>query len=215
MAMIEKGDSLRPAFQIPLGQELTAVLPLGIPMGWLSPESRVERRFLIRRGRKYCSLDIEGHALWSSAWRGVARRRLAFLMAQRWIRRTDQVIADIDLLISRRMLLGLCGDWRDDWARICGVKPVPRGVVLGADEKHGRRLITPDLHFEISISGVDFAVWSTWDGSTTLDQSIQIARETTDTNTDVLRQHCHALLVACVRAAAIFIDDVVMPRGGE
>ena len=213
--MVEAWSSSDGMSPIPLGRDLAAVLPIGIPMGLVSSEKDKERRFLVRRSGSYCLLDREGQELWSFAWHGLSREQLAFSLAQRWVRRTPQVLADIDEFVSRRMLLGLGGDWREDWERLDTIRAVPRGICRGKDERNSFKLITPDLRFEIVVSGIDFALWSTWDGCTTLGQAVGSVGEFTGASVSVLRRHSHALLVACVRAGAIFIDDLVIPTAGE
>ncbi len=199
-----------PRQAVPLAKDLRAVLPIGIPLGCQPQPPGDARRFAVRRGGRFCSLDVEGQDLWISAWRGLPRQELAHLMADKWKRDVPEVLKDIDHFIAGRLLLQLGGDWREDWERITTIRPVPRAFIKDYDGKFRFRLVTPGGRWEIWLSPDHYAVWSAWDGAVTLGEAVRSAAEASGWCENVLQQRAHSLLVVSVRAAAIFMDELAL-----
>lgn len=199
---------------IPLAQDLRAVLPIGIPLGWQPQVGGDERYFGIRRGGRFCYLDAEGQELWAAAWQGLARQQFARHIAGKWKRTTEEVLKDLDRLLAGRLLLQLGGDWREDWERIAGIRILPRAFVTDCDEKSRFRLLTPDGRHQVWLSAADYAVWAAWDGSSELGKAVRSASEASGFSENMLRQRAHSLLVAASRSGAVFLDET-LPEGDE
>lgn len=197
---------------IALAQDLRAVLPIGIPLGWQPQTAGNEKYFGIRRGGRFCYLNAEGQELWAAAWKGLARQQLAQHMAAKWKRNPEEVLKDLDRLLAGRLLLQLGGDWREDWERIASIRVLPRGFVADCDQKSGFRLLTPDGRYQIWLSAADYAVWAAWDGSSELGKAVKMASKACGFAENTLRQRVHSLLVAASRSGAVFLDETV-PEG--
>ena len=192
---------------IPLAQNLDAVLPIGIPLGW-QPKT-TERRFAVRRGGRFCYLDEEGQCLWAVCWTGPSRRELIDFIVTKRKQEHDKAIADLDRFLSGRLLVQLGGDWREDWERIESLRVLPRSLVLDFDNRSGFQLLSPNGKWEVWLGAAEYAVWSYWDGIVQIRDSLSHAADSTGLPRPLLKERAHSLLIAAVRMKAVFLDESV------
>lgn len=200
-----------PTVQAPihLAQDLRAVLPIGIPLGWQPHVSSDERYFAVRRGGRFCYMNPEGQELWASSWQGLARQQLVQVMAAKRKCNPEEVLKDLDQMLASRLLLQLGGDWREDWERIASIRVLPRAFVADCDEKSRFRLVTPDGRHQVWLSAADYVVWAAWDGTSELRKAVRSASEASGFAESTLRQRAHSLLVAAARGGAVFLDETL------
>jgi hypothetical protein len=93
------------ASPLTLDEPLCAMLPLGIPLGWQPLKERGSKEFAVRRGGRFCLLDVEGHRLWFVASAAQSRTALIeALAAMEWHRDSASVSADIDGFVNGDLL---------------------------------------------------------------------------------------------------------------
>ena len=195
----------QPSTPIPFNANLRAVLPIGIPLGW-SPASQ-ERRFRVRRSGNFCLLDEEGYELWVNAWLGPDSAALVDQLAIKWKREPEKVAADLTRFCEGRLLIKLVGDWQDDWLRVSRLRLIPRVAIVDGDITKGFQMLLAGGQLEMRMDVGYYSVWAFWDGTSTIEDSVAAAAEFSGLPRRVLQERAHSLLVACVRASAIFLDS--------
>lgn len=187
-----------------LTANLAAVLPIGIPLGW-SPDQNA-KGFLVRRAGRFCYLDDDAYRLWASAFCGPDPNAMVRHIAEASHRDPDAVTAELAQLIQLKLLIELKGDWRDDWLRIVALRVIPRAATVAWDEETGFRMLVAGGKLELRLDRIYHSVWAYWDGINTIEASVDGAIESTGQARRTLRERAHSLLVACLRAGAVFID---------
>jgi hypothetical protein len=193
--------------QVPLAQDLRAILPIGIPLGWQRKTSNGSH-FAIRRGGRFYYLDEEGQCLWAAAWTGPSRQNLIDFMAAQWKQERDRASADLDRFLAARLVAQLGGDWHEDWDRIASFRVLPRSFVFDSHERSGFRLLSPDGCWEVWLDMAEYAVWTCLDGTVQLGQAVAQAAEATRLSLALLKERAHSFLIAAVRIRAVFIDEL-------
>ena len=197
---------------VALTENLQAVLPIGIPLGW-QPELRGGEHFAVRRGGRFYYLDEAGQCLWAATWTGPSRTELIDFMVAQWKQERERAAADLDRFLAGRLVAQLGGDWREDWDRIARFRVLPRAFVFDADEQSGFRLVAPDARWAVWLGPDQYAIWSCLDGTVQLGDAVAQAAEGARLSLALLKEHAHSLLVAVVRFRAVFLDESAPERG--
>ncbi len=199
-----------PGISTALTANLAAVLPIGIPLGWSPDENG--KGFAVRRGGRFCYLDTDAYQLWATSFCGPDPNGLIRHLATSFKRDPEAVSAGLAQLIHLRLLVELAGDWRNDWLRIAALRVIPRAATVAWDEESGYQMLVASGKLEMRLDRIYHSIWAYWDGISTLDASVDGAIESTGQGRRMLRERAHSLLVACVRAGAIFVDCALTPE---
>lgn len=187
-----------------LTANLSAVLPIGIPLGW-SPDSD-GKRFIVRRGGRFCYFDEEAYQLWATAFCGPDPNAFINHLASVLKRDPKAVKTDLARLMQLRLLVELGGDWKDDWLRLARLRVIPRVATVAWDQATGYQMLVAGGKLEMRLDRAYHSIWAFWDGTSTVEASVDAAVESSGWVRRTLRERAHSLLVACLRAGAVFID---------
>lgn len=189
------------------------LMPVGIPMGQTVTRRRTGSHrqthfFGVRCQGRFHRLDDEGFSVWVRCWMLPNKHRLIESLAASDRSTRGTLESTTTTLLDAGLLIELAGTDDADWPLIAKLRVLPRAFGLGNSLRSPGvfEVRPPDSRNGFQLDAVNYAIWTTCDGSLDMETMCGLAVRDLGVSPRVVRTHAMRLLRLGIPAGLLFLD---------